>query len=284
MANLPESNQWPNGIYQIEQTDPVLGGPPDLAQGQGISNVAAKQLADRTLWLKTKLDTLLNGADPALDTLAELAAALGNDNDLAATITAQLAAARQQAIRDAYPIGAPITTYHDLPDLPPEVIALELDRSAISRTSYPELWTKVQASGRFDPSGASTAAYGPGDGATTFDLIDARATVDRVLDNGRGVDAGRALTDEQGDAIRNITGHLATNNGWIFRTANTDGAFWINTAFGAAQALHNATQAGLTSYGWADFDASRVVPTAPENRVRNIAVKRFIVAKYTFGG
>lgn len=55
MADLPESATYPAGIYQLEQTDPVVGGPPNLATGEGMSNVQAQQLADRTNWLKTEL-------------------------------------------------------------------------------------------------------------------------------------------------------------------------------------------------------------------------------------
>jgi hypothetical protein len=98
MADLQETNQWPAGIYQIETEDPVLGGPPDLPQAKGIANVAPQQLADRTLWLKTKLDALLDGADPALDTLAELAAALNDDENFAATILARLGGLGGQAV------------------------------------------------------------------------------------------------------------------------------------------------------------------------------------------
>ena len=54
MANLPETTTYPSGIYQIELTDPVVGGP------DGISNVQAKQLANRTAWLKEKADELVN--------------------------------------------------------------------------------------------------------------------------------------------------------------------------------------------------------------------------------
>ncbi|WP_404848589.1 hypothetical protein [Enterobacter ludwigii] len=50
MANLPESPQWEDGIYQIEVSDPVLGGP------DGISNRQAKQLASRTSYLKQKVE------------------------------------------------------------------------------------------------------------------------------------------------------------------------------------------------------------------------------------
>ena len=50
MANLPETPQWEEGIYQIEVSDPVLGGP------DGISNRQAKQLASRTSYLKQKVE------------------------------------------------------------------------------------------------------------------------------------------------------------------------------------------------------------------------------------
>lgn len=52
MANLPETSTYPSGIYQIELTDPVVGGP------DGISNVQAKQLANRTNWLKQRADEM----------------------------------------------------------------------------------------------------------------------------------------------------------------------------------------------------------------------------------
>lgn len=50
MANLQEQIRWEDGIYQIEQTDPVVGGP------DGISNLQAKLLANRTAWLKQQLE------------------------------------------------------------------------------------------------------------------------------------------------------------------------------------------------------------------------------------
>ncbi|EOI6591559.1 phage tail protein, partial [Yersinia enterocolitica] len=50
MANLPETPQWEEGVYQIEVSDPVLGGP------DGISNRQAKQLASRTLYLKQQVE------------------------------------------------------------------------------------------------------------------------------------------------------------------------------------------------------------------------------------
>ena len=135
MANLTETSAWEAGVYQIEQTDPVVGGPPNLVQGEGISNVPTQQLANRTAYLKAQieaglaaaalltkikavdgagsgldadlldgkhlsqimtdvqalLDNLVAAAPGTLDTLNELAAALGDDPDFAATMTAQLA-------------------------------------------------------------------------------------------------------------------------------------------------------------------------------------------------
>lgn len=142
MADLPESNEWTTGIYQLETSDPVLGGP------EGIDNLQAKQLANRTRWLKDKTESLgvdlagkatkattlggygitdaftkpettsaiqqaiasLVASSPAaLDTLKELADALGNDPNFATTITAQIASKAAKAttlngygITDAY--------------------------------------------------------------------------------------------------------------------------------------------------------------------------------------
>jgi len=46
MANVTEISQFDTGIYQLEITDPVEGGP------GGISNAQAIGLANRTRWLK----------------------------------------------------------------------------------------------------------------------------------------------------------------------------------------------------------------------------------------
>ncbi|KSO44930.1 hypothetical protein APB07_22300, partial [Pseudomonas aeruginosa] len=56
MADLPENIEWTAGIYQLETSDPVLGGP------DGIDNLQAKQLANRSRWLKDQLDKIVSGA------------------------------------------------------------------------------------------------------------------------------------------------------------------------------------------------------------------------------
>ncbi|MGN5187187.1 hypothetical protein ACTG1J_13270 [Aeromonas veronii] len=55
MANVSETPSFDAGIYQIETTDPVLGGP------NGIANAQAKGLANRTAFLKQQIDYLNSG-------------------------------------------------------------------------------------------------------------------------------------------------------------------------------------------------------------------------------
>ena len=50
MANLKEQEKWEDGVYQIEENDPVLGGE------NGVTNKPIKQLANRTSWLKKALE------------------------------------------------------------------------------------------------------------------------------------------------------------------------------------------------------------------------------------
>lgn len=57
MSNLTESPVYESGIYQLEITDPVAGGE------DGVSNLQAKQLANRTAYLKQKTDELKTSVD-----------------------------------------------------------------------------------------------------------------------------------------------------------------------------------------------------------------------------
>ncbi|HDR9148094.1 hypothetical protein [Burkholderia vietnamiensis] len=116
MTNLVEIERWEEGVYQLETSDPVVGGP------DGIDNLQAKQLANRTRFLKraveagqSHFDEHVAAVDPhpqyathadlaekvaalvaqspeTLDTLSELAKALGNDPNFATTIANALAA------------------------------------------------------------------------------------------------------------------------------------------------------------------------------------------------
>ncbi|WP_081085160.1 hypothetical protein [Burkholderia territorii] len=115
MGKLVESSQWEEDLYQIETGDPVEGGP------DGVSNKQAKQLGGRTRYLKAqveqsqtglaqhiaatdphsqyalktdladKLAALVGQSPASLDTLKELADALGNDPNFATTVLNALA-------------------------------------------------------------------------------------------------------------------------------------------------------------------------------------------------
>ncbi|MDN7717811.1 phage tail protein [Burkholderia gladioli] len=69
MANLKEDSAWVDGIYQLETSDPVQGGP------DGVDNVQAKQLGSRTRYLKDRADA----TDKRIDAMGQTVAGLGTD-------------------------------------------------------------------------------------------------------------------------------------------------------------------------------------------------------------
>jgi len=66
MADITEVEQWDDGVYQLETTDPVQGGV------DGIDNLPHKHLANRTKWLKSGLEALQNTVSNLGNTFALL--------------------------------------------------------------------------------------------------------------------------------------------------------------------------------------------------------------------
>ncbi|UDQ74648.1 tail fiber protein [Pectobacterium brasiliense] len=100
-------------------------------------------------------------------------------------------------------------------------------------------------------------------------LPDLRGEFVRGWDDGRGADTGRALLSQQGDAIRNITGYLNPGGNGAYG----DGAlFKYDVGRQGSSGGANSDSARFT------FDASKVVPTANENRPRNIAFNYIVRA------
>ena len=257
MANLPETPQWEEGIYQIEVSDPVLGGP------DGISNRQGKQLASRTLYLKQQVENggsdlakhiaaadphtqyapkasptftgtptaptpansdnskklattefvakalaaLAGSAPETLDTLKELADALGNDPNFATTVLNKLAEklAKDQNGADipdpalfvknlglgegsALPVGVPVPW----PSATPPTGWLKCNGAAFSAEEYPEL----------------AKAY------PTNKLPDLRGEFIRGWDDGRGVDVGRALLSLQAGMLEKHRHIVVANDGY----------------------------------------------------------------------
>ncbi|MCF4065674.1 phage tail protein [Escherichia coli] len=297
MANLPETPQWESGIYQIEVSDPVLGGP------DGISNRQAKQLASRTSYLKQKVEksgtdlaahiaavdphtqyatkasptftgtptaptpangdnskklattefvskalaALAGSAPETLDTLKELADALGNDPNFATTVLNKLAEklAKDQNGADipepalfvknlglgegsALPVGVPVPW----PSATPPEGWLKCNGAAFSSEMYPNL----------------AQAY------PTNKLPDLRGEFIRGWDDGRGVDAWRTLLSAQDFAFEDHALGLPTNQGY----AGIEKGSTENDVYAAfSDGMHytgNVTSSGQ----WDDYSQSKI--------------------------
>ena len=120
---------------------------------------------------------------------------------------------------------------------------------AISESTYPKLY----------------ALYGAV-------LPDMRAYSVRGLDYGRGIDVGRSVLSQQEDAIQNIKGSLKANsqydrNAQFIDSLVADGAFSVL----AGDKSYTGDGSGWGQAWGTEFDASRVVRTSTETRMKNVA-------------
>lgn len=97
-------------------------------------------------------------------------------------------------------------------------------------------------------------------------LPDLRGLFIRGKDNGRGLDPNRGILSYQDDAIRNIYGEMGFYE--MSECVTTSGAFHISSNPYAPTTFRIR---GDGSNPVVRFDASRIVPTANENRPRNVA-------------
>ncbi|MCF7263773.1 phage tail protein [Escherichia coli] len=162
----------------------------------------------------------------------------------------------------ALPVGVPVPW----PSATPPTGWLKCNGAPFSAEEYPEL-AKVYPTNK---------------------LPDLRGEFIRGWDDGRGMDTGRAILSAQGDAIRNIYGE--------FKTVNTENySIWesVDSFKGAVVPLNpstnnsyfSLTRSMVTERTDGDvypkvigLDASRIVPTANENRPRNIAFNYIVRA------
>ncbi|CFR19435.1 phage tail protein [Yersinia kristensenii] len=191
-------------------------------------------------------------------------AALKSSNNLSeikAAGTAAMAAAIDNLGISAnlIPVGTPIPW----PTATPPIGWLKCNGNSFSATTYPKLALAY-------PSGV---------------LPDLRGEFIRGWDDGRGADAARTLLSAQSDAIRNITAgtNTAPYKGWLAngQLAVGDGAGALSVTSVGTQ-VYSAISTPSTSlpvnwFYW-NFDSSRVVPTAAENRPRNIAFNYIVRA------
>ncbi|WP_087896492.1 phage tail protein, partial [Escherichia coli] len=197
-------------------SNPALTGTPTApTAAQSVNNT---QIAT-TAFVKSAIAAMVGSAPAALDTLNELAAALGNDPNFATTMLNALAGKQpldntltNLSGKDvaglltylglgegsALPVGVPVPW----PSATPPTGWLKCNGAAFSAEEYPEL-AKVYPTNK---------------------LPDLRGEFIRGWDDGRGVDAGRQLLSSQGDAIRNIEGFADGGIGMSFDAIR--GAFY----------------------------------------------------------
>ncbi|EPR6519804.1 phage tail protein [Escherichia coli] len=264
--------QDPHTQYAQKHNPTFTGEPkaPTPDAGNNTTRIAT------TAFVQAAITALINGAPATLDTLKEIAAAINNDPKFSTTINNALAgkqpldntlthlSGKDVAGLLAYlglgegsalPVGVPVPW----PSATPPTGWLKCNGAVFSAEEYPEL----------------AKAY------PTNKLPDLRGEFIRGWDDGRGIDAGREILSAQGDAIRNITGTFGNGQ------TEANAAISFNTASGvfvSQSALRNTI--GNTTIipntpnnpHLVNFDASRVVPTASENRPRNIAFNYIVRA------
>ncbi|ELN3804179.1 phage tail protein [Escherichia coli] len=256
--------QDPHTQYAQKHNPTFTGEPkaPTPAAGNNTTRIAT------TAFVQAAITALINGAPATLDTLKEIAAAINNDPKFSTTINnalsgkqpldetlthlsgkdvAGLLAYLGLGEGSALPVGVPVPW----PSATPPTGWLKCNGAAFSAEEYPEL-AKVYPTNK---------------------LPDLRGEFIRGWDDGRGVDAGRQLLSSQGDAIRNIEGFADGGIGMSFDAIR--GAFY-DAGTRSARMPNNTTDIGKTDD--LGFDASRVVPTANENRPRNIAFNYIVRA------
>lgn len=149
-----------------------------------------------------------------------------------------------------------------------------------NRADYPKLWAYLQA----NPSLVKTQAqwqteatanggicgfFSDGNGTTTFRVPN--------LDKAFLRPDSRGVGSYQGDAIRNITGSFQVGYNYRETIQDTVGAF--SEAGPTVNYISAVTPGDISGRVACSFDASLVVPTANENRPKNIATLPLIVAK-----
>ncbi|SQT50844.1 major tail fiber protein [Escherichia coli] len=267
---------------------------PTAAQGTNNTQIAT------TAYVRAAISALVGSSPEALDTLNELAAALGNDPNFATTMTNALAGKQPLdatltalaglatgANKLPYFTGTDTVSQTDLTSVGRDILAktsvlaviqyLGLGEGSALPVGVPVPWpSATPPTGWLKCNGAAFSAEEYPELAKVYPtnkLPDLRGEFIRGWDDGRGVDAGRQLLSSQGDAIRNIEGFADGGIGMSFDAIR--GAFY-DAGTRSARMPNNSTTIDKTDD--LGFDASRVVPTANENRPRNIAFNYIVRA------
>ncbi|HID8817651.1 phage tail-collar fiber domain-containing protein [Enterobacter roggenkampii] len=250
----------PHTQYAPKASPTFTGTPkaPTAAAGNNSTQLAT------TAFVQVAIAALVDSSPGALDTLNELAKALGNDPNFATTMTNALAGKMDKSANGA-----------DIADISAFLNNLGLGAGSALPVGVPVPWPLAAApAGWLKCNGAAfTAEQYPklAQAYPGLKLPDLRGEFIRGWDDGRGVDIGRILLSAQGDAIRNITGSITDIR---FNVSAATAGVFTSTINGPT----SEDAAGGGSARNVIFDASRVVPTASENRPRNIAFNYIVRA------
>lgn len=155
------------------------------------------------------------------------------------------------------------------------------DGQLLNRVDYPDAWAAIEAGAvpvvtevMWLAGPSNRGAYTAGDGSTTFRVPDYNGKTSgssgAVFLRGDGLNSAGTAGTIQGDAIRNITGSSNASGDWglVTTTSKQSGAFYQGTETDSVNMAGSGI--GSTSGRYLKFDASRVVPTAADNRPVNV--------------
>ena len=157
--------------------------------------------------------------------------------------------------------------------------SIPLNGGEHGRDTYPELWAFAQEAGLvIDESQwqaqaaaqSSVGYYSDGDGLTTF-------RVPKIVDFVRGLQAGREVGDFQEDAIRDMAGYVGHGRGFDCLSNLSSSSPFVGSTTTTGADGSGSTASTIRRI---DFNPSRVVPTADENRPKNIARAWYVQAAH----
>ncbi|ASD61559.1 MULTISPECIES: phage tail-collar fiber domain-containing protein [Enterobacter cloacae complex] len=234
----------------------MTGTPTAPTAAQTVNNT---QIAT-TAFVKSAISALVASSPAALDTLNELAAALGNDPNFATTVTNALAGKMEISkngadiadvtaflnslglgVGSALPVGVPVPW----PLATPPNGWLKCNGAVFNKTNYPKL----------------AVAYPSGN------LPDLRGEFLRGWDDGRGVDSGRALLSMQSDDFK-------THEHKFLGSGGQSGSA---TVFGTTPNTNNIYTNAFSQPGGGTLNAFQN-PGGTETRPRNVAFNYIVRA------
>lgn len=264
MTTLTETGSWEPGIYQIELTDPVIGGP------DGISNRQAKQLANRTSYLKQHVDDLESGT-----TAAGKASALATARSIAITgdgswsvsfsgssnVTGALTLSNSGVVAGSY---GKVTV---------NAKGLVTGGANLAAADIPVLdWSKITTGKPTTLGGYGITDAQPLDSDLT--ALAALVTTGFYVNTGVGTVAARSIAVGAGISVSNadgVAGNPTLTNSGVLSVAGTPNQITVSTATGnVVFSLPQSIHSGATP-SWAQINLA-----ADPTSALQVATKQYV--------